>query len=308
MKRGSLLELTLKPKPPFDFDLTVKHMHVLPPGHYSGGVYVRAIKLSSSKVVRLSINSKGTAERPQLAVLIESDAEMDEVDEREIAEKVTFMFSLQEELEEFYSLTEEDPVLKYAKEDLYGLKIQTVPTFFEGMVIGFCAQWVSFSRAIKMLDKLIERLGERRGEDYLFPSPETLAGASTDELKECGLGFRAERVKWLSMQVAEGELELEGLIALPDDQVREELMKIKWVGPWTAEALLLWRLKRPDAFPIDVWSAKVFRAFYPQIRKRSPEEIKEFATKRWGNQRGLAFYYLMCDRENLSKKFGVSLR
>jgi len=307
MKRGSL-EVMLKPKPPFDFDLTVKHMHILPPSNYSGGVYVRAMKLSSGKVVRLSISSKGTVQRPQLAVLVESDSEVGETDKREITEKVTFMFSLQEDLEEFYSLIEEDPVLKYAKEDLYGLKIQTSPTFFEGVIIGFCSQWVSFTRAVKMLDKLIERFGERKGRDYLFPSPEALAKASIDELKECGLGFRAERVKWLSTQMAEGEVDLEGLISLPDEQVREELMKIKWVGPWTAEAMLLWRLKRPDAFPIDIWSAKVFRAFYPQIRGRSPEEIKEFAAKRWGNQRGLAFYYLMCDRENLAKRFGVSLK
>ena len=307
MKRGSL-ELMLKPKPPFDFDLTARHMYVLPPSNYSGGVYVRALRLSSSKVVRLSISSKGTVERPQLTVLIESDSEMGEADEREIAEKATFMFSLQEDLEEFYTLIEEDPVLKYAKEDLYGLKIQTTPTFFEGMIIGFCSQWVSFSRAVKMMDKLIERFGERKGRDYLFPSPEALARASVSELKECGLGFRAERIKWLSMRVVEGEVELEGLISLPDEQVREELKKIKWVGPWTAEATLLWQLKRPDAFPIDVWSARVFRAFYPQIRDRSPEEIGEFATKRWRNQRGLAFYYLMCDRENLSKKFGASLK
>ncbi len=307
MNRGGL-ELMLKPKPPFDFDLTVKHMHVLPPGHYSGGVYVRAMKLGSGKVVRLSTSSKGTVERPQLAVLIESDSEMEEADKGEIAEKVTFMFSLQEDLEEFYSLIEEGSVLKYAKEDLYGLKIKTAPTFFEGMIIGFCSQWVSFPRAIKMMDKVIERFGERRGRDYLFPSPEALAGGSISELKECGLGFRAERVKWLSTQVAEGEVDPERLTSLPDEQVREELKKIKWVGPWTAEAMMLWSLKRPGAFPIDVWSARVFRAFYPQMRERSPEEIKEFATKRWGNQRGLAFYYLMCDRENLSRQLGVSLK
>ena len=41
MKGGSL-ELMLKPKPPFDFDLTAKHMYVLPPSNYSGEVYVRA--------------------------------------------------------------------------------------------------------------------------------------------------------------------------------------------------------------------------------------------------------------------------
>jgi len=235
------MQLTLAPRPPFDFHLTATHMYVLPPAKYSDGVFVRVLRLGSDKLVRLSITSKGMVDEPELSVLIDSPSDVDRKDEKEIAEKVSFMFSLEDDLSRFYSLSGGDPILKCVKEDLYGLKIQTSPTFFEGMVIGFCLVWTSFQRAVRMIDGLVREFGPRMGEDYAFPSAKELARASLDELKELKLGFRAERVKWLSTQVAQGKLDLERLQSLPSEILREELMKIKWVGPWLAEGTLLWR-------------------------------------------------------------------
>jgi len=301
------MKFLLKPKPPFNFHLTATHMYVLPPAKYSNGAFTRVLRLSSDKLIKLSITSKGTVDEPELSVLIDSPSGVDRRDEKEIADKVSFMFSLDDDLGEFYSFAEKDPILKYAKKDLYGLKIQTAPTFFEGMVIGFCLVWTPFQRAVKMIDRLVREFGPRMGEDYAFPSGKELARASLHELKESKLGFRAERVKWLSTQVAQGKLDLERLQSLPSETLREELMKIKWVGPWLAEGTLLWRLKRPDAFPIDVWSARIFRAFFPEVKDESPERIKEFAEERWGDYRGFAFYYLMCGREKLAKRLNIQL-
>ena len=297
----------LRPRPPFDFRLTATHMYVLPPAKFSNATFTRVLRLRSDKLVRLSITSRGTVDEPKLSVLIDSSSTVDENDEKEIEETVSFMFSLNDDLSEFYSLADRDPILKYAKEDLYGLKIQTTPTFFEGMIIGFCMVWASFQRAVKMIDGLVRKFGLKMGEDYAFPSAKELAKASLDELKELKLGFRAERVKWLSTQVAEGKLDLERLPSLPTERLREHLMEIKWVGPWLAEATLLWRLKRPDAFPIDVWSARIFRAFFPEVKDESTEGIRKFAEQRWKNYRGFAFYYLMCDREKLSKRLNIVL-
>jgi len=171
------------------------------------------------------------------------------------------------------------------------------------LVIGFCLQWVSFQRGVKMMDCLIRRYGERVNDYYAFPTPEALAEATLKDLKECKLGFRAERVKWISEKVTKG-LDLEELKSLPDDQLREELMKIKWVGKVTAEALLLWRFKRYNAFPLDVWSSKIFKAFYPELKDKTLDEIKRFAEYRWSKYQGLAYYYLMCGRKNLAQKCG----
>jgi 3-methyladenine DNA glycosylase/8-oxoguanine DNA glycosylase len=301
------MEFRLKPRSPFDFRLTATHMYVLPPAKYSNGIFSRVLRLSSDKLVKLSITSKGTADEPELSVLIDSPSGTSKSDEKEIAGKVSFMFTVDDDLGEFYSIIEGDPVLKYAKEDLYGLKMQTAPTFFEGIVISFCLVWTSFQRAVKMIGGLVKEFGPRIGEDYAFPSAKELARASLDDLKRLKLGFRAERVKWLSTQVAQGKLDLEALPSLSTEELRERLMRIKWVGPGTAEGLLLWRFKKYDAFPIDVWSVRILSSFYPEIKGKSPEEIKEFAKQRWGSYRGLAYYYLMCGREKLSKRLNIVL-
>ena len=301
------MELKLRPRPPFDFRLTATHMYVLPPAKYSNGMFSRVLRLRSDKLVKLSIISKGTADEPELSVLIDSPLGVSRSNEKEIADKVSFMFSVDDDLRKFYSIIEEDPVLKYAKEDLYGLKIQTAPTFFEGIVIGFCLVWTSFQRAVRMIDGLVRNFGPRMGEEYAFPSAKELARASIDELKGLKLGFRAERIKWLSTQVAQGKLDLETLPSLSTKELREHLMRIKWVGPNTAEGLLLWRFKKYDAFPIDVWSVRIISSFYPEIKGKSPEEIKKFAKEHWGDYRGLAYYYLMCGREKLSKRLNIVL-
>jgi len=300
-----MIELKLKPKPPFDFHLTVTHMFVLPPAKYSNGIFTRVLRLESGKLVKLSIMSKGTVNEPKLSVSIESPSGLNKEDEKEILNKVSFMFSLDEDLSEFYSLADKDSVLRQAKNDLYGLKIQTSPCLFEGMIVGFCLVWTSFQRAVAMIEQLVKEFGQQIDKEFAFPRAEELSKASISKLKKLKLGFRAERIKWLSIQVAQGKLDLERFPSLPTEILKEELVKIKWVGPWLAEGIMLWRMKRSEAFPLDVWSAKIFRAFFPEIRSQSIEEIAEFARHRWGKYRGLAYYYLMCDREELLKKFNL---
>ena len=299
--------IELHPKPPFDFDLTARHMHVLPPSKYVDGVYSRVIRLGSGKAVPISVESTGTIEKPKLEVLSQADSHLTDKDRKEIEERVSYMFSTDQVLDEFYLLIDENPVLKYAKKDMYGLKIHTTPALYEGIVIGYCSQWVSFARVVRMLDNLIRRFGERIDKNYAFPLPEALAGASIDELRECGLGFRAERVKRFCVQVANGNIDLDVLESLPDEDLKECLMEIKWIGPWMSEGAMLWTFKRLNAFPIDVWSAKVFRTFYSELENRSHEDIAEFASGSWGKYRGLAYYYLMCAREKLSERFSIQL-
>lgn len=298
------MKFVLRAKPPFNFDLTVTHMYLMPPAMYTNRTFSRISRLNSGKLVLVSITSNDSINNPRLFVSIEPKVSKN--GKREIKEKISFMFSIKDDLTDFSSIAKRDPVLKYAIEDLYGLKVQTTPTLFEGLVIGFCLQWVSFQRGVEMIDRLIKRHGERINDHYAFPTSEALANVTLEDLKECRLGFRAQRIKWIAERVVEG-LDLEKLKSLSDDQLREELMKIKWVGEWTAEALLLWRFKRYDAFPLDVWSSKVFQGFYPKLKDKTLREIKRWAEVRWNKYKGLAYYYLMCDRKNLSQKLNIEL-
>ena len=294
--------MKLEPKPPFDFNLTATRMHLMPPARYSDGTFSRVLRLKSNRLVYVSVKSNESINDPVLFISVKP--KVNERAQKGIGDKIAFMFSIEDDLAGFYSVARKDPILKRAVKDLVGLKIQTTPTLFEGLVTGFCLQWVSFQRGVQMMDCLIRRYGEQVNEHYAFPTPQALAEATLKELGECKLGFRAERIKWIAEKVSEG-LDLEELKSLPDDQLREELMRVKWIGEWTAQASLLWRFKRYSAFPLDVWSSKIFQAFYPELKGKTLSEIKKFAQDRWGEYRGLAYYYLMCGRKNLAKKLGV---
>lgn len=297
--------MELQPKPPFNFKLTATHMYLMPPAPYSDGTFSRILTLESGKLVYVSIKANDKVDDPELFISFKS--EISEEEKREIKNKISFMFSIEDDLTEFYSIAKMDPVLGHAIKDLYGLKIQTTPTLFEGLVIGFCLQWISFQRGVELLNCLIKKYGKQINNYYAFPEPENFANSPLLELKKCKLGFRAECIKWISQKVSSG-LNLEKLKVLSDNKLREELMKIKWVGKSTAEALLLWRFKRYNSFPMDVWSSKIFRAFYPQLRNQSPSDIAKYATKLWKNHRGLAYYYIMCDRKNLAQKLNMDLK
>ncbi len=68
-----------------------------------------------------------------------------------------------------------------------------------------------------------------------------------------GIGFSRQKTasaRNLARAVQEGDLDLEELESLPDDEARERLMKIKGIGPWTADIYLLRVLNRRDVFPV----------------------------------------------------------
>ncbi|MFA5448527.1 MAG: DNA-3-methyladenine glycosylase 2 family protein, partial [Sphaerochaeta sp.] len=57
---------------------------------------------------------------------------------------------------------------------------------------------------------------------------------------------KAEYIHNIAIKIEEGSLDLERLQTLEDDEVTKELVKLKGIGPWTAEMILLFGLKRPD--------------------------------------------------------------
>ena len=81
-------------------------------------------------------------------------------------------------------------------------------------------------------------------------TPQALLRFSDDEMKAIGFSRqKAGYARGLAHAVLEGELDLEGLAGLPDDEVRAALTSLKGIGPWTANIYLLMVLLRPDIWP-----------------------------------------------------------
>ena len=109
---------------------------------------------------------------------------------------------------------------------------------------------VSQQLSVKAVDTIFDRflgLFPRR-----YPRPALLAGMRTGKLRTAGVSRqKAGYLKAVARFARAGHLDLAHLRSLDDEQVIEHLTRIKGVGRWTAEMLLMFSLDRPDVFPVD---------------------------------------------------------
>ena len=125
------------------------------------------------------------------------------------------------------------------------------------------------------------------------PSPEQLLEASEEELRGCGLsGRKVEYVRDLATHVLDGELELERLGELPDEEVIGEIVAVRGLGQWTAEMFLLFHLERPDVLSGgDLGIRKAVQIEYGLVKMPAPARVLEIG-EAWRPQRSLASLYL----------------
>ncbi len=81
-------------------------------------------------------------------------------------------------------------------------------------------------------------------------TPKNFLGLTDEQLKQ--VGFSRQKTRYgreLANAIMGGDLDLSGLGKLEDEEAREQLMKVKGIGPWTADIYLLMALGRPDIWP-----------------------------------------------------------
>lgn len=103
-------------------------------------------------------------------------------------------------------------------------------------------QQVSLASAKACFEKLTSHLDE--------VTPNGLLSLDDAELKR--IGFSRQKTAYarhLAEAVLEQRIDLEGLIHLPDAEVKSELIKLKGIGEWTSDIYLLMALLRPDVMP-----------------------------------------------------------
>ncbi len=137
-----------------------------------------------------------------------------------------------------------------------------------------CSFIISQNNNIKRIKKIVKSLCETFGEDlggiYSFPSAETLAKLSEEDLAPIKSGFRAKYILSAAQMVSSGEIDLKSLYKLELNSARNELMKIKGVGPKVADCVLLYGFHRTECFPLDVWMNKAMKMLFPNNK---PEDF-----------------------------------
>ena len=125
------------------------------------------------------------------------------------------------------------------------------------------------------------------------PSPEQLLEASEADLRGAGLsGRKVEYIRDLAAHVLSGELELDRLDELGDEEVIEEIVAVRGLGQWTAEMFLLFHLERPDVLSGgDLGIRKAIQIEYGLEEMPTPTQVLEIGEP-WRPHRSLASLYL----------------
>src|SRR5947207_8524750 len=83
------------------------------------------------------------------------------------------------------------------------------------------------------------------------PTPEQIIETDPDDLRAAGLSrAKAAYLRSLAEHVVDGELPIDELAELPDEQVYERLTAVKGLGRWTVDMFMIFHLGRPDVLPV----------------------------------------------------------
>ena len=129
-----------------------------------------------------------------------------------------------------------------------------------------------------------------------FPHVDEILKIDIEKLQSAGMSYsKANYVKNIANAFKQGELVIEKIVKMSDEEVIKELTKIKGVGKWTAEMILIFTLKREDVFSIG--DAGLKRAIKNLYNIKDEKEILKLSQK-WKPKRSYASWYLWRSLEN----------
>ena len=180
-----------------------------------------------------------------------------------------------------------DSIMRRAIKLIGPCRMEIDPNGFRMLVRSIVGQQLSTSAAATIWQRFLALNGGRR-----VSAKKTLL-FGTDQLREVGLSSaKCRAVLGIARSVSEKRLRLSALRRLSDQEVTDELIKLRGVGPWTAQMFLMFSLGRPDVFPVrDLGIVNSVSSLYHLNSPVSEEELLQISVT-WRPYRTFASWYL----------------
>jgi DNA-3-methyladenine glycosylase II len=159
---------------------------------------------------------------------------------------------------------------------------------YGALVRAIAGQQLSVLAARAIYGRLTARFGDRP------PTPQEILADEPEELRAAAGLSRAKvgYLRSLAEHTLSGELELERLDDLSDEQAIAELVAVKGLGLWTAQMFLMFHLERPDVLPVgDLGIRRAIERAYGLDVLPEPAAMETIAEP-WRPYRTLACRYL----------------
>ena len=234
---------------------------------------------------------------------------------KSIQNSKTDFFRKNDNMQEIIKSISKDKTVKKAIKQYEGLRIFKQDPF--QCMISFIISSNSNIQKIKnSLEKITKKFGEKveieNEEFFLFPKPEKLARASIEEIKKCGVGYRAPFIKQAAEMVFSKKIDFKYLEKLDYKEAKKNICLIPGVGNKVADCILLFSLNKLEAFPLDTWMIKILEKYYSNefkietktITQKQYEILHEKIVNYFGPYCGYAQQFLFkMERESHNKKW-----
>jgi DNA-3-methyladenine glycosylase II len=165
---------------------------------------------------------------------------------------------------------------------------------YAALVRSIVGQQLSVLAARSIYRRLLEHFGGHP------PTPAQVLAADPDEMRVAAGLSRAKTtfLRSLAEHVVSGELELERLDDLPDEDVMAELVAVKGIGDWSAHMFLMFQLERPDILAVgDLGIRRAAERAYGLEAMPTPAELTALGEP-WRPYRSLACRILWRSLDN----------
>ena len=182
-------------------------------------------------------------------------------------------------------LGQRDAVMKQLIVKYRGMTIGSRGDAYQTLARAIVGQQISVKAAQSVWDRVLAAVGQ--------VSPAAIHAMHETSLRECGLsGRKALYLRDLAAHFVEEVFDTARWPALTDEEMIEELIRVKGIGRWTAEMFLIFYMARPDVLPLgDLGLQRAMRLHYNSGRPLSERRMRSIA-KVWAPWRSVATWYL----------------
>ncbi|MEK6887979.1 MAG: hypothetical protein AABX14_03485 [Candidatus Aenigmatarchaeota archaeon] len=293
------ISVTIYPKAPFNFDGTVyvpQHFST-PDFEWKNGVLWQSMNFNRT-IYGLKMENGGTTAKPKIKLIVYSNKEVSKEDLLAIKNELNWRYGLDEDLAEFFDKFKNDKFLKPVFVKRRGMRSSCMNSLYELLMISIVLQNATVRRTVQMMNNLLEKYGKRvrfdNKELAVYWNPSDLHDVTEPELRALKVGYRDKMIKLISKSFSKNDIDEFGLRKMPAEDAKNEITKLYGVGPATAQIILAEYLRRHDIFELKgrAWEQKILSRILFNKKLVPAEKITEELEKRYGNWKGLAYYYI----------------
>ena len=160
--------------------------------------------------------------------------------------------------------------------------------YFKSLLRSIIHQQLSGKAARTIENRFLELYNGNR-----YPTSEEVLKTPAEAIQNVGISrMKTEYIRGLAKIIDDGDIRLEKLTELSNDEVGNVLKEVKGIGQWTVDMFLIFSLNRPDVFPLnDLGIQKGLMLLLGRQKILSQESMLSHS-KKWKPYRTLASLYL----------------